>query len=238
MRLGVAALVYILLPRDWWPEFRFATPFFAPFYLWLLLLAERTKARLWPAMPLRAVPLRSALLIGALLASNVAFFAVRTRRFIAHKPVPFDIVAADFGTRFNAYASFLGMTSASILVPDVGGVLYYSNLRVYDLGGLTDKHIAQTLGRDSKSFYEYVFEDARPTFIATHESWTYAANLDADARFRRDYAPIGEWEDSWISQAHGLDMKSGDYVRREAIQNKPGAIDSLRKIYCPRPVSF
>ena len=88
---------------------------------------------------------------------------------------------------------------------------------------LGDKTIARTLRRSKPAFYDYIFEEARPTFIHVHDTWTYWARLDDDPRFRRDYTPVFEYPDPWIGRRHGLTQYSGDYVRRDALNEANAA---------------
>ncbi len=116
-----------------------------------------------------------------------------------------------------------------MLLPDLGGTLYNTDVRIYDLGMLGDKTIARTLRRDRPAFYNYIFEEAKPTFIHVHDTWTYWARLDDDPRFRRDYTPVYEYPDPWVRLRHGLTLNSGDYVRKDALNDaNAAAFDRLR----------
>jgi hypothetical protein len=132
--------------------------------------------------------------------------------------VPIKVVADYYGHRYNRVAAALGLESASLLAPDVGGVLLYSKLTVIDLGRLCDRTIARTIGRDVRVLHEYIFEQVRPTFIHVHSSyWVKLASLDEDERFRRDYVPI--------RTIPRLDV--GDFVRRDALR---GPVEPLAAI--------
>jgi hypothetical protein len=122
----------------------------------------------------------------------------------------------------------LNVENGSFLLPDVGGTLYYSDLRVIDLAGLTDRSITQTIKRDKAEFYEYVFEKTKPTFIHIHGHWTYLSNLEADPRFRRDYVAINEYEDPWVKKTWSKEMYSGDFVRREVTEQNGLALEQIR----------
>jgi hypothetical protein len=145
-----------------------------------------------------------------IVGGSLLIFEGRSESFARYPTLSLDNVAGEYAFRFNDYAERLDIYGGSLLVPDVGGTLYYSNLRVYDLGGLTDRVIGRTLPDDRDSFYDYIFEDIRPTFVATHGGWSSLARFDDDSRFRRDYLPIREWLES-------DSIYSGDYVRRGAI---------------------
>ena len=94
--------------------------------------------------------------------------------------------------------------------------------------GLTDAVIAHTRRTDRQVFYDYLFETAKPTFIHTHGNWTYAANLEADPRFRRDYVAIEEHADKWVKRVTKKDMMSGDFVRKEAVAGKEDVLKTLK----------
>lgn len=214
-----AAGLYLLLPDDGMGEYRFGTPFIVLFYLFGGLLAEAVWDG-WCA-PAR---LKTVLAVGAvivLLGGSLFLFARRSARFVAHPPVPFSDIVAEYGLRYDQYAAALGIppAEASVLLPDLGGTLYTSQVRIYDLGMLADKTIARTLMRDQAAFYDYVFEEARPTFIHVHDVWSYLARLDDDPRFRRDYLPLYEYPDAWAKQRHGLTVYAGDYVRKDVLNN-------------------
>jgi len=214
--LLVAMLIYVLLPSDWMPEFRFATPFFLLFYLFVYLTSdmvyEKTKLKKYAGI------LVTLLIILFASNSTVSFFK-RSNTFAKSPTRPFTLVAELFGTRFNEYAMKMGIENGSILVPDLGGTLYYSHLKVYDLAGLTDTVIAKNLGKNQSVFYDYVFDIIRPTFIHTHGWWAYISNFDADPRFRQDYIAINEMTDNWIFTTMGKTMFSGDYIRKDSIRN-------------------
>ncbi len=134
------------------------------------------------------------------------------------------------GYTFNHYASALGVKDGSLKVPDLGGTLYYSHLRVYDLSGLCDKTVARTLVRDPAAFHDYVFEVAKPTFVRIHGNCTYFCNFDADPRFRRDYVAIREWLDPFVKEHYGRVAYSGEYVRKDAIGVDPGKLGEIKRL--------
>ena len=222
---------YLLLPKDWMGEYRFATPFFVFLYLYSVILAKSTLAdlRLAPSLRREAMGLTAA----ACLAGSAAIFAYRSVSFAVAPIVPFDRIVQRYARGFDRCAAELGAPRPSLLIPDLGGTLYYSKLRIYDLAGLCDKTIAKTLRKNQQGFYDYVFEAAKPTFIHTHGVWTYAAKLDEDPRFRRDYVPIREAVDSFVKQRYRVAMYSGDYVRRDALCSNPESLARLRRVSGP-----
>ena len=77
----------------------------------------------------------------------------------------------------NHVADMLGIENGSLMAGDVGGLLWTSKLKVYDLLGLTDRTVARTFNRDKPAFYEYIFGDVRPTFIKGHMQTLKLAGL-------------------------------------------------------------
>lgn len=224
--LVLSALAFLLLPIDWMPLFRFATPFIVFFTgLWVALAGECLRSVSWPM--LRRV-LAAAVSLAA-LAWTLDYYGSRTARFREHPTVPWDVIAEVYGERFNEYADRLGVADGSLLLPDLGGTLTRSRLRVYDLAGLCDRTTGRTLERDPAAYRDYVFEVARPTFIHSHDHWTWVADLQGDSRFRRDYLPLFEIEDPWITRHFGRRLCSGDWVRREAVAGKEVAYTKLCK---------
>jgi len=225
--LASTVLAYLLLPPDWMGEFRFATPFFVLFYVYTIIIVHEFIRYLDLSDSYKTL-VRSLILV-SFIGGSLFMYAERSTDFAASPTVPFDNVANNYGYRFNDYATRLGLQQASILLPDVGGTLYYSNLRVYDLGGLTDRTIARTLRQDQQSFYQYIFEIARPTFIHTHGHWTQHSKLEDDERFRRDYIPIQEGVDELVQSRFNETRNSGDYIRRDVIDaSNLGVLDQLR----------
>jgi hypothetical protein len=225
MMLGCSAFIYVVLPADWMGESRFATPFIPFFFLYVFLLGEMLLVALHRRPSVIRVSIGVAALVAIAFSATVA--AKRTSRFTAQPVVPFGNIAENYGHVFNRYAERLHVRQGSILLPDVGGALYCSELRVYDLGGLTDRTITRTLGKRQQQFYDYVFEIARPTFIHTHKYWAYVADLDADPRFRREYVAIWEGLDPWIARTFHRTMYEGDYIRKDALG---GDMEALRRM--------
>lgn len=222
---AAGAVPYLVLPPDWMGEYRFATPFFPFFYAYAATLCASLGEQLLPDPERRRRAGRAAAL--AALALSLALFLPRSLRFAAAPT--FAEVVRHHGLRFNRLADMLGIREGSVLLPDLGGTLWVSRLRVYDLAGLADRTIARTRERDQKAFYDYVFEEAKPTFIHTHQAWTVASRFDLDPRFRRDYVPLYERvEPSVVRAARGVPLRSGDYVRKEAIRGKEAALPAVR----------
>ena len=221
------ALPFLLLPFDWMEEYRFATPFFPFLYAYAVTLAASLGELLFPDPARRRLP---ALVAGlAAVGLSMVLFAGRSALFASAPTISFQEVVERFGLRYNRYADLLGMERPSILLPDVGGTLWVSRLRVYDLVGLTDRTIARTLEKRQQSFYDYVFDEVKPTFIHLHHYWALQAGFDHDPRFERDYLPLFQvFEPAVRQRAGGVSLSSGDFIRRDAIPGREAAVEAIR----------
>lgn len=221
------AVPYLLLPFDWMEEYRFATPLFPFLYAYAVAVAATLGEMLFPDPDRRRLPALAAGL--AAVGLSLTLFAGRSVLFSAAPTVPFTEVVEKFGVRYNNFADLLGLRQASILLPDVGGTLWTSRLRVYDLAGLIDPVIARSLNKRPAIFYDYVFDQAKPTFIHTHHYWTFQAALDGDPRFARDYMPLFHYVEPAVRErAQGFPLRSGDFVRRDAVAGKLRAVEEIR----------
>jgi hypothetical protein len=224
--LVLAALAYLLLPRDWMKEYRFATPVFVLLYLYASLLLWPLCGLIWRSPAARQVAF--AAVACALLGGTLVLTAPRSSRFAERPPLPLAVVGEVLGHRLNRLATALGLESGSILLSDVGGTLLHSRLRVYDLHGLCDATIARTLGRyrNLRAFHEYVLGRVRPVFIhlATPD-WVTVTRFQADERFRRDYAPLAEHVGLETLRRFGLDAYPGEFfIRRDVrMRDRDGA---------------
>jgi hypothetical protein len=212
---GLALAAYGLLPTDWMGEYRFASPVFPllPLSLFALvaIAVQQLPARLREPAKILA-PLCSLLW---LVATFLWVYQPRLAEFIRSPTISLMEVKQSFA-RFERYVDVLELPEASVMTPDVGGALvFYPQIRVIDLGGLTDRTIARTLGKHPADFYAYIFEVAQPDFIHIHDAWTYRARLDSDPRFLTDYLPIHSYSDPYVETRYGLSLISGDFVRDE-----------------------
>ena len=229
--LGLSTVAYLVLPLDWMGEYRFATPFFV-FLYWSL--GEMLHAVLAAARPGPRLRWAAAGFVGLLLSTTCLIHGQRSRAFAENPVMPFARVAAFSGTGYNRLAAILGQPHVSLLTPDLGGTLYYSTLRVYDLAGLCDRVVALTLRNDHRAFLDYVFERTRPTFIHAHATWAEWAAFPDDPRLARDYVAISErWEGpvEWRAQAPAQLPWTADYVRRDAVGSRPKILADLRNAF-------
>lgn len=235
--LVIAAAIYMILPLDWMGEFRFATPFFLFFYWFGAELITQAASALPVATAARLRPIVAVITVIFVAQAGLIFLA-RSLRFAADPTVPVTGPIRFGAQGFNALAARLPQppAQASLLTPDLGGVLLQSDLRVYDLAGLCDPVIARALHENPGRLRDYVFDEVRPTFIHTQGAFTRAANLHEDPRFARDYVALHEgttappdWSGLWRNSGPPPPFW-GDYVRRDAV-SAPGALEALMQEY-------
>jgi hypothetical protein len=225
----LAAVSYTLLPYDWMPEFRFATAFFPCAYLFLAVALLNLPGRFGRQLRTPRLGVPVCLVISAY---TLGVCSIRTWRFIDAKPIPVSEVL-DTNDRFVGYARQLGVGSPSILIADVGGLLYRNELEVQDLGMLCNATIAKTLGEgvpqmDFARFHDYVFAQ-RPTFVATRAYHSWLARLDTDPRFRELYTPIFEYTDQWVIERYRETIRSGDFVLKDAVGGREDVLREIRE---------
>lgn len=223
--LACSTLAYLLLPGDWMSEYRYATPFFVFFYVYASALLWAVSDSLSRGSKSRAVTFSVVAII--VFVGTLQLGSQRSAAFVSHPTLPIQEVV-ETGRHFERLALALEVDSASVLTPSVGGALLESRIRIYDLGMLCDRVIAHSLGEgasrvDRQRFYDYVFEEIRPTIISTSAYHSWLARLDEDPRFRRDYAPIKEYVDRWVQERYRISLYSGEFVRRDRLSGKTEA---------------
>jgi hypothetical protein len=221
-----ALLIYLLMPIDWMGEYRFATPFFVFYYSLVAVQVAFIVHRLFRSRRTRRF-VGLALVLG-FVGASVGVHQSRLQEFYENPVVPFASAAARFAFPFNTYAARLDVTDPSLLVPDIGGTLFYSNIRIVDLGGLCDETIAHTRGKDQQRFWDYIFDDVKPSFIHTHGYFTAVSRFDDDPRFARDYVPISEYVDKYVETRYKATRVSGTFVRKEIALGREAILDSIR----------
>lgn len=242
----LAAGAYVLLPADWMGEYRFATPFFV-FLAWSV--AEAVAAVAEAAAPRARGPALVWLAAASLALATAATNVPRTLAFARDPTVPFAWIRALGGDGFGAVARAAHVSGGSVLLPDVGGALYASRLRVHDLAGLCDRTTARTIGADAAAFRDYVFVTLRPTFVHVHGVWAERAALHDDPRLARDYVVLREtWTRPGSDAPPGREPWAAAYVRRDALAGSEIALADARRAYreagldalgpWPRPDAF
>lgn len=215
-------LVYILMPYDWMGHYRFATPFVIMTFISLSLIG----ARLILLLPKFKTVGTALLLFFWIIFSWISFndHQKRIKKFSQLPTVPLYAIKTAYADKFNYYAKVLHIKNGSILLPDVGAMYYYSNLRVFDSAGLCDKTIAKgKFTRNRSMIIDYVFNTVKPTFIHLHDGWSEMIRVDDYPNFRKEYRPIYETLAVPETDYYGVNIYSGDYVRKDVInsQNEP-----------------
>lgn len=210
--LALTLLAYGVLGRDWMALYRFATP------VWVLAATALALAvvAVRPAESPRARVLTGCALAGALLLS-VTGQAARDDRFVHRPTLSMCFVAERYGHTFNAYASHLGLRDATVALPDLGGTLLTSRLRVLDLAGLTDRRVADAYAAgDTAALRHHVLNEVRPELLHVHAAWTAKTGLTAPRLAAAGYVPLY------------VEGDGGDYVRAAAVRD-PARITALRE---------
>jgi tetratricopeptide (TPR) repeat protein len=219
--VGVAA--YLWIDPDWMGEFRFAT---VPVAMSALVLAGAAGL----AIPRR--PQATLLLVVVAAVPQIP----RLWRFALDPPTPLAEVDRLWGQKLEAWKRILNLKEGSAFLADVGAPLWSSSLRILDAAGLCEPAIVRTLKDGtpewklrSPAFYDWFFETARPTFVATHDFWTVVSQLDQDPRLLRDYVAIDAYWDRYAERTYGVRSRSGIWVRRDAL-TAPDALAQLQAV--------
>jgi hypothetical protein len=215
-------------------EYRFAT--LGTTFSIAVLVAAAAAPALVEATALRAARIPRQVLGAALAAVLLVAHVPRTVRFALNPPTSYADVSHHFARKFETYARLIGHPGASVLIPDIGALLWESPLRVYDVAGLIEPDAIRTLKKgtvfwhdEHPEFFDWVFEELRPTFINTHDFFTRITAFDRDPRFERDYVAVNAYRDGWVERNVGLVLRSGDFVRRDAAS--PEVVERLRAAY-------
>lgn len=210
--LALTLFAYGVLGRDWMALYRFATP------VWVLAAMALALAvgAVWHAERPRARVLIGCALAGALLLS-VTGQAAQDRRFVQRPTLSMCFVAERYGHTFNAYAAYLGLRDATVALPDLGGTLLTSRLRVVDVAGLTDRRVAEAYAAaDTSDLRDYVLNEVRPELLHVHAAWTAKSGLTTPRLAAAGYVPL-------YREGNG-----GDFVRADAVRD-PARITALRE---------
>ncbi|MEU6001500.1 hypothetical protein ABZ837_27190 [Streptomyces sp. NPDC047197] len=210
--LALTLFAYGVLGRDWMALYRFATP------VWVLAATAFALAAavVWRAERPRARALVGCAVAGALLLS-VTGQAAQDRRFVQRPTLSMCFVAERYGHTFNAYARYLGLRDATVALPDLGGTLLTSRLRVVDVAGLTDRRVADAYAAgDPAALRAYVLHEVRPELLHVHAAWTVKSGLTPPRLAAAGYVPL-------YREGNG-----GDFVRADAVRD-PARITALRE---------
>ncbi|MEY9876515.1 hypothetical protein ABH931_006025 [Streptacidiphilus sp. MAP12-33] len=212
----LALFGFAVLRPDWMALYRFATPLWTAGALFGALALTRAWSASWPAtVPTRVV--RPALAVAAAVALAVSAVpqAASAASFRQYPTLSMCSVAQRYGLLFNQYADALGLPrrTSSLLLPDLGGTLLTSELRVVDLAGLTDPTIARAYGAgDMAAVRSYVFHEVRPTFVHVHGPWARIPGLLPGTLRAAGYLPLYD-----SGTAGGPSAFDSDWVRADAV---------------------
>uniref|UniRef100_A0AAU1UDM9 Glycosyltransferase RgtA/B/C/D-like domain-containing protein n=1 Tax=Streptomyces sp. NBC_00119 TaxID=2975659 RepID=A0AAU1UDM9_9ACTN len=215
--LLLSLLAYGVLGRDWMALYRFATP------VWVLAaaVAALSAVVLWEAEGVRGRAVLVMALSGALVLAHTGQ-AAREASFKAHPTLSMCFVAERYGQVFNTYAERLGLRHATVALPDLGGTLLTTRLRVLDLAGLTDRRIADAYASgDMRALRDHVLRAERPELLHVHGAWVNKPGLTVARLADAGYVPL-------YRQQNG-----GDFVRADAVHD-PARIAAVRAWAAPR----
>ncbi|HJR58447.1 MAG TPA: hypothetical protein VJ813_03580 [Vicinamibacterales bacterium] len=212
------ALYVVYVGGDFWPAGRFFTA-----VLPLGALAAQHAVNVFGPRRAAAASACAAVLVGIVLNRSLGLSGDLRVRHDGDTLISLQGRLAH-GRRVLAMTSALGIQDPLVLDPDIGGPTL-AGLRVLDLGGLTDIHIARF--RYYPAFLRsYVFEERRPHIIRTHSSWTRTSRVTAFPEFHEQYEAIRSRRD-----ARGL---HGEFIRRDLlVRHRPTAGGAV-----PRAASF
>jgi hypothetical protein len=215
--LLLSLLAYGALGRDWMALYRFATP------VWVLAaaVAALSAVALWEGEGTRGRAVLAAALTGALVLAH-AGQAEREASFKARPTLSMCFVAERYGQVFNMYAERLGLRHATVALPDLGGTLLTTRLRVLDLAGLTDRRVARAYASgDMSALRDHVLRAERPELLHVHAAWVDKPGLTPARLADAGYVPL-------YRQQNG-----GDFVRADAVPD-PARITAVRAWAKPR----
>lgn len=216
--IAAALAAYVVLLTDWMKELRFLTDSYPLLSVAAILgIAQLvTLARSQRVRVVTAVALAMwTLLIGP-------SWWDRAQQFADQPTISLCFVATTYGQHFNDAARVLDLDprSTSVLLPDIGGVLLASDLKVFDLAGLTDREIARFMRDGGQgALADHILNQLRPTFIHIHDDWLVWSGLDGNPRLPVDYVEV--YFDAFCTQ---------EWVRRDALarfENPAAALDAL-----------
>ncbi|MDN0197191.1 hypothetical protein [Streptomyces sp. S.PNR 29] len=210
--LGLTLCAFGALKRDWMGLYRFATPVWAlgimAMSLTLVAVAERLRGHR------RAV---LGLTVGCALILSGAGQREPEAEFRAKPTLPMCLIVQRDGVIFNEYADRLDLAHGSVLLPSLGGTLLTSDLKVYDLAGLTEPRIADALAADDiPGLQRYVFDELRPTFVHAVAVWARKTGMLAPRLTAEGYVPLYRTSEG-----------GGDWVRADAVKH-PERLKELR----------
>lgn len=219
----VTAFSALYVGGDWMVNYRFMVPAVA--FLVILLeggldtVLNLTLHRLKPEMGSlhRHGKMRRLATFGLTLSILLASFVTLAVPTVKYLGAAADgrflnmAMVENMGAYVRRNAELAGLEDeASLFTADIGGVAYSSGLRIVDMSALADVTLAQS--RWSKAVVRnYIFSEARPTFIYIHDTWTAVYSIDRFPEFYRDYVPVN----ATSTLPYGVE---GLFIRRDALE--------------------
>jgi hypothetical protein len=180
---------FLLLPYDHLGWYRYASPFMFFAWTWLMVVG----VEVWKKWDLKngiAYISLSILLVGS---AGMGFIISQKR--LKNLPVPMQWVAEKYGNELNGIAEDLEISQGKILVPDIGGTIYVSELQAHDFIGLIDKKIALTYEKDSAAFTDYIFDSLEIDIIGAHDLWLRDQDWLNDPRLQHRYRMFWDYRE-------------------------------------------
>jgi len=219
----ISFIQFFILPADWMGELRFVTIFIALCYIIIIMIIYSLALKYTHKSDVKKLILFGSL-IGLFVYSSY-HFTIRIKDFAINPTIPFSKVKSTFPDRYNLVNEALELKNATMLLPDVGATLYYSNIKVIDAAGLTNKDISKRLNNPSE-LRDYVFTELKPSIIHLHGRWKEMYNLSSDNRLAQEYYDVS-------LKIQGADDEfypiiTCDYIRKDLInESNKLAFDSL-----------
>ena len=209
---GGTALYAVYVGGDFWPAFRFLSPALPM----LAIGAQHGMARL-PLRNIIARQMAAVLLVGFVAVQSVGQSLELRERDRNDKLISLQ-GRLEQGRKIQALARDLGLNDPLYLDPDIGGPSVVG-LRVLDLAGLSDVHVARFQWYPP-FLRAYVFNERRPHIIRTHSYWTRTSRLTEFPEFHEQYVAIESRRDE-----HGL---HGEFIRKDLLPGNPRTEDPAK----------
>jgi hypothetical protein len=206
-----ASLALPLYRPDWMEHYRFMYVF-ELFLIPLALLGLDTLLDKFHSRQARWAVLGASVAAAfAFVGANIELSVDETTR--PHQHVDRQQIVAAY-TPKKAHAAELGLQDPLYFCPDLGGTTYQLDMRILDLGGLADVHLAHAHG-DPALFEQYVFQEQRPDFVFMHPPYDF---FRLSSYLVTDYLPVSREGERDI-----------DYVRADLIMEALGESQKLMR---------
>jgi hypothetical protein len=203
---AAAGLLLPVYHPDWMVEHRFVAPA-VPFLVVLAAAGLDAAAGVLERWGRGSrLPARSAAAVA--LAAAVVFVAANVRAGAALRSsgyagaVTMREVGRSYETAFETPRRELGLRDPLVLLPDIGATTFDLRMRIVDLAGLADVHVAHTVRR--QDLHVYLFDERRPELV--HGHGVFGDRIAGMPLLARDYVLLTQ----------GPGKADFDLVRRDA----------------------